>query len=204
MTNPTAHPTLGSSAQPGAPATRLASLCAAVWDSQMAAHPVYATALGDRRFDDRLRDNGPGALAADATRLTGWQEQARAIDPAGLSAADRVTHAALLDFVAIELDLIEAGMDAWSVDPLDGPQVAYLNVPSFQPVRTVAEGEALVARGARRPPRPPDRGLAPHRTGAHRPSRLDRRPAHDPRRGCPGGRRRRDPAGLCPLSRVPR
>jgi uncharacterized protein (DUF885 family) len=112
----------------------------------MAAHPVYATALGDRRFDDRLRDNGPGALAADATRLTGWQEQTRAIDPAGLSAADRVTHAALLEFVAIELDLIEAGMDAWSVDPLDGPQVAYLNVPSFQPVRTVAEGEALVAR----------------------------------------------------------
>jgi uncharacterized protein (DUF885 family) len=112
----------------------------------MAAHPVYATALGDRRFDDRLRDNGPGALAADATRLHAWQDQTRAIDPSGLSAADRVTHAALLDFVAIELDLIGAGMDAWSVDPLDGPQVAYLNVPSFQPVRTVAEGEALVAR----------------------------------------------------------
>ena len=146
MTNPTTDSTHGSPAEPGAPAARLASLCAEVWNSQMAAHPVYATALGDRRFDDRLRDNGPGALAADATRLNGWQEQARAIDPTGLSAADRVTHAALLDFMAIELDLIEAGMDAWSVDPLDGPQVAYLNVPSFQPVRTVAEGEALVAR----------------------------------------------------------
>jgi uncharacterized protein (DUF885 family) len=127
-------------------AARLTALAEAVWDSQMAAHPVYATSLGDRRFDDRLRDNGPGALAADATRLRGWLGQAEAIDPAGLPTSDRVTHSALLDFLRYELDLIEAGLDAWTVDPLDGPQVAYLNVPSFQPVRTLAEGEALVAR----------------------------------------------------------
>src|SRR6476660_7028694 len=109
MTHPTARST-DTAADAQDASARLASLAAGVWDSQMAAHPVYATALGDRRFDDRLRDNGPGALAADATRLTGWQEQTRAIDPAGLSPADRVTHAALLEFVAIELDLIEAGM----------------------------------------------------------------------------------------------
>jgi uncharacterized protein (DUF885 family) len=128
------------------PSARLAALAEAAWDSQMAAHPLYATSLGDRRFDDRLRDNGPGALATDATRLAGWLGQAEAIDPAGLPLSDRVTHAALLDFLRSELDLTEAGLDAWAVDPLDGPQVAYLNVPSFQPVRTRAEGEALVAR----------------------------------------------------------
>jgi uncharacterized protein (DUF885 family) len=132
--------------EPGGPATRLASLAAEIWDSQMAAHPVYATELGDRRFDDRLRDNGPGALAADARRLIAWQQKAAAIDVAALPPADRVTHSALLDFLGFELELSEAGLDAWMVDPLDGPQVAYLNVPSFQPVRTVAEGEALVAR----------------------------------------------------------
>ncbi len=112
----------------------------------MAAHPVAATALGDRRFDDRLRANGPGAIAADVARLTGLTTRVEAIEPASLSAADRVSRAALLDFVRYELDLAEAGIDAWMVDPLDGPQVAYLNVPSFQPVRTIADGEALVAR----------------------------------------------------------
>ena len=112
----------------------------------MAAHPVAATALGDRRFDDRLRANGPGAIAADVARLTGLTARVEAIEPASLAAADQVSRAALLDFVRYELDLAEAGIDAWMVDPLDGPQVAYLNVPSFQPVRTVADGEALVAR----------------------------------------------------------
>ena len=145
MTDRTA-PATAPDAQGGDPAARLATLAADMWDSQMAAHPVYATALGDRRFDDRLRDNGPDALATDARRLTGWQQQAAAIDPAELPPAERVTHSALLDFLRFELDVTEAGLDAWSVDPLDGPQVAYLNVPSFQPVRTVQEGDGLVAR----------------------------------------------------------
>jgi uncharacterized protein (DUF885 family) len=124
----------------------LASLAAEAWDSQMAAHPVYATSLGDRRFDHALRSNGPGALDAEAKRLAGLLARAQAIDPASLSERDGVTAAALVDFLRSELDLIESGLDAWSVDPLDGPQVAYLNIPSFQPVRTIAEGESLVAR----------------------------------------------------------
>ncbi len=128
------------------PVVRLATLATEAWDSQMAAHPLYATSLGDRRFDDRLRANGPGAIENDVARLRALRDRATAIDAAALPAGDRVTHAALLDFLTAELDLAAAGLDAWSVDPLDGPQVTYLNVPSFQPVRTVAEGEALVAR----------------------------------------------------------
>jgi uncharacterized protein (DUF885 family) len=125
---------------------RLASLATEAWDSQMAAHPLFATSLGDRRFDARLRDNGPGALAVEADRLGRLLARAEAIEPDALGPADRVTRSALVDFLGFELDLVEAGLDAWSVDPLDGPQVAHLNVPSFQPVRTLAEGDALVAR----------------------------------------------------------
>ncbi len=143
MTDSTASTTATSTT---AAADPLASLAADAWESQMVAHPVWATAMGDRRFDDRLRANGPGALAADADRLGGLRAQATAIDAAALSPGDRITHAALLDFLRSEHDLVAAGMDAWGVDPLDGPQVAYLNVPSFQPVRTPAEGDALVAR----------------------------------------------------------
>ena len=130
----------------GNAAARLASLSAEAWDSQMAAHPVAATALGDRRFDDRLRANGPGALEDDRQRLTGLLAEVTAIDSSDLDDEDRVTHSALVDFLAYELEFVAAGLDAWMVDPLDGPQVAYLNVPSFQPIRSSDEGTALVAR----------------------------------------------------------
>src|SRR3954463_13083039 len=131
---------------PGLASSALADLAQRVWDGHMAAHPVYATALGDRRFDDRLRANGPGAIEDDVRRLSSALDEVRAIDGTDLNAADRITHGALIDFLGHELDRLAGGLDAWNVDPLDGPQVAYLNVPSFQPVRTVAEGDALVTR----------------------------------------------------------
>ena len=124
----------------------LADLAADAWEQVIAAQPVYATALGDRRFDDRLRANEPGALEREAARLADLTRKAEAIDPAGLSEADRVTRSALIDFLGYEADLVAAGMEAWAVDPLDGPQVDFLNIPSFQPVRSADEANALLAR----------------------------------------------------------
>jgi uncharacterized protein (DUF885 family) len=148
MTDPLAPPSdrTGDPAAIATAAARLAALADEAWNSQLAARPVEATALGDRRFDAGLRSNDSAAFAADSERLATLRRRAQAIDPADLGAADRVTHAALLDFVDGELDLVESGVGAWAVDPLDGPQVQFLNIPSFQPVTSIAEGEALVSR----------------------------------------------------------
>jgi uncharacterized protein (DUF885 family) len=143
-----ASPAPSGSGPESAAGRALRDLAARIWDGHMAAHPVWATALGDRRFDDRLRANGPGAIDADAARLRAASDEVRAIDAAALSEPDLVTHAALLEFLGLELDALEAGLDAWNVDPLDGPQVDFLNVPSFQPIRSIEEGEALAARWA--------------------------------------------------------
>ncbi|HET9614686.1 MAG TPA: DUF885 domain-containing protein [Candidatus Limnocylindrales bacterium] len=129
-------------------AASLAALAAETWDRYLAAHPEFATAIGDRRFDDRLRANGRGALAAEAEQLDDDLRRAEAIDPALLSSGDAVTRSALLDVLGYERDLALAGIDAWAVDPLDGPQVTFLNIPSFQPVRDRHEAEALAARWA--------------------------------------------------------
>src|SRR6266852_185334 len=135
-----------SGAGPNDASRRLASLAAEAWDGQMAAHPIFATALGERRFDDRLRPNAPGALEADGERLAARLQATAAIDPSALEAADRVTRAALIDFLGSELDVVESGVEAWSVDPLDGPQVTFLNVSSFQTVRNPDDAQAMVAR----------------------------------------------------------
>ncbi len=125
---------------------RLTALADEAWDSQMAANPIEATALGDRRFDDRLPANGPGAEAADVERLDVLRGRALAIDPTTLDPGDRVTRDALVEYLANELDRVAAGLESWSVDPLDGPQVTFLNIPSYQPIRDAAEADALVGR----------------------------------------------------------
>ena len=123
----------------------LAGLAQEAWDAEMASQPVFATSLGDRRFDDRLRPNGPDAIATDVAMASSLIARAEAIDPAGLAAGDVVTRAALID-LSLELDLVAAGLEAWAVDPLDGPQVGFLNIPSFQPVHDDAERRRLLGR----------------------------------------------------------
>src|SRR5258706_12316180 len=125
MTDPPDDQAGGTESERGTAAARLASLSAEAGDSQMAAHPVYATALGDRRFDDRLPANGPGALDNDRERLTGLLARVTAIDSTDLDGEDRVTHSALVDFLAYELEFVTAGLAAWMADPLAGPQVTY-------------------------------------------------------------------------------
>jgi uncharacterized protein (DUF885 family) len=140
MTDPiTSSPTMDAS-------TELADMAAEAWDTVISRQPVYATAIGDHRFDDRLRPNQPGDLDREAESLEALARRARSIDPAGLTEADRVTRTALIDFLGYEHDLVSSGMEAWSVDPLDGPQVTFLNIPSFQPLRTTDEAATLLAR----------------------------------------------------------
>ncbi len=146
MTDPIAPASTAEQGRASEGGASLAALAEEAWESQLAAQPVQATALGDRRFDALLRANGPGALDADGDRIEELLGKVRAIDRGELSPDDRITHAALTDFLQADLDHVRSGLEAWIVDPLDGPQVQLLNIPAFQPVVTVAEGEALVAR----------------------------------------------------------
>jgi len=134
------------SPRPEEPAAVLARLAEEAWDAEMASQPVFATSLGDRRFDDRLRPNGPRAIADDVDRATDLIRRAEAIDPDGLDAADRVTRAALIEHLGLERDIVAAGIESWNVDPLDGPHVTFLNIPSFQPIRDAGDATALLAR----------------------------------------------------------
>ena len=57
-----------------------------------------------------------------------------------------MTRALLLGEIDAELARGACALDDWSVDARDGLQVDFLRLPELQPVRTVAEGRALVAR----------------------------------------------------------
>src|SRR5258706_10519605 len=129
-----------------AAAQTLARLAAEAWDGSMAALPLYATSLGDRRYLTKLSPNDPGADDREAARARDLIARTTAVAADDLTAADRVTRLALLDNLAYELGLAESGIASWTVDPLDGPQVQFLNVEAYQPMDTPADGRAAIER----------------------------------------------------------
>ena len=126
--------------------TDLETLAAEYWEKRLEADPIEATLLGDRRFDDRMPDPGPALNQAEISRLQALAARVQSVPVGGLAARDRVTHAALLGEIHNDLRARTCAIADWTVDPRDGPQVALLNLAHLQPVRTPAEGRALLAR----------------------------------------------------------
>lgn len=121
--------------------TALERLAADYWEAWLRRHPTYATAIGDRRFDDRLEDTSPEADADWRAQLEEFGDRLAAADP-----GDGVTHDALVEALGTDHAFLDADLKAFNVDPMDGPQTHLLNIPDYQPIRTDAEADALLAR----------------------------------------------------------
>jgi uncharacterized protein (DUF885 family) len=132
--------------RPLTPPQALAALATEYWDTRMRTHPLEATDIGDRRFDDRLGDNTPAARDRELAALGALRARVAAVPAAALSANDRVTQALLEGEIDSDLAFGSCALDDWTVDARDGTQVAFLRLPELQPVRTTAEGWRLVAR----------------------------------------------------------
>ncbi len=124
----------------------LGRLAAEFWSWWLAANPTAATSIGDRRFDDRLDDVSPEAIEARRSTIQSFVEGARALHHSALGESDAVTVEALLAELASEHAQLQAGLHYWSVDPLEGPHILALDLEAFQPVATVEQGRAMVAR----------------------------------------------------------
>jgi uncharacterized protein (DUF885 family) len=84
-----------------------AALAGDYLDDLTSRHPDAATSLGDHRYDDRLPDVAPAALAEERRALDGFAGRLAAIDTTALTAELRVDAAMLSDSVArriFELD----------------------------------------------------------------------------------------------------
>ena len=109
----------------------------------LALEPLFATAIGDRRFDGRLPDHSRAGLAAARTTLVGLLARTEALEP---PPGQAVTHSALVEVLTADLAHVEGGLATWSVDPLDGVPVPFLQAGAYQPVATAADRDALLER----------------------------------------------------------
>ncbi len=138
MDDPTARTTLGA-------------LAGSYWETFLETHPLFATALGDPRFDDRLPDPTPAGIAVARGRFAELLADVEALDGAAIDGAaiedeDRVTRDALREALSADIAERDAGLFEWNVDPLEGVPADFLNVPDYQRLETPEDGRRMVER----------------------------------------------------------
>jgi len=124
----------------------LAALADEYWNRILEWNPLSATLTGVRRYDDRMPDISPEAQEGQRADLIDMKARARAIAADGLDPVERVTRLQLIALTQDGVDERATGFETWVLDPLDGPQVALLNVAAWHPVRTADEAKAFLAR----------------------------------------------------------
>jgi uncharacterized protein (DUF885 family) len=115
------------------------------WDAALAADPAQGTAIGEHRYGDRLSDITPAGRAALSRRFEEIRAAVAALPPEADPEAE-LTLAALTQAVGDRLAILAADSRSVTVHAFNGPQTSFLDIPSFQPLRDVADGESMLAR----------------------------------------------------------
>ena len=138
--------TVTKSAKSAAGSHRLAPLAREYWDAYLQQSPLFATAIGVRGYDDSLSDITPEDRAEWIAQLEAFHEKAVAIPEKGLRPAERTTRSELITSIRTDLDSARSDLEEWTIDPLNGPVVSFLNVESYQPARTPVDGHRMLTR----------------------------------------------------------
>lgn len=126
---------------------RLARLGAEVWEETLRRSPVWATFLGDRRWDDRLPDLGDAERERQRAVVTRILEETRALDRAALTPDERTTADVIEHVLATGLASADACRTwTWSVDQMYGPQVWLAELPNEHAIRTWEHALSLATR----------------------------------------------------------
>ncbi len=117
------------------------------WQWFLARQPMYATVLGDERYDDRLADPSPEGRAEEVAGLKGFLHDARQVERQTLEQEDLIT-----------LDMLEVVARIWlrqhehhvhhfeAIDQMSGPHGLAGDLSRFQRVDSVERIDRLVQR----------------------------------------------------------
>ncbi len=132
-------------AQPaGDPA--LDALCRDLHETALRNDPTWATYLGDRRYDDRLPENGEAGRARRRQENLEFQKRLDAVAAASLSPGERVTREVIALSLAREREADAHAFYLWAVDQMFGPQVWLFDLLNSHPTRTEKNLQDFAAR----------------------------------------------------------
>ena len=116
------------------------------WEHMMASYPLWATVLGDHRFDDKLADVSSEAWLAGEERGRAFSERAVALTGAEMSAQDSVTLQLFSEWMESGVNTSQCEFWKWSVSPRNNPFVSAMSLPDTHRIVDQGDGENLLAR----------------------------------------------------------
>jgi uncharacterized protein (DUF885 family) len=130
----------------------IAALADRAFALALAHDPLWASTLGEHRFDDRLPDVSAEGEAAQAAELQALLADVEAVDPVTLDAEDRVTHAMLRFETSAALDGLASRLPEFVIAPtMVGAHARLLEAAPRVTLPEAAHAEALLDRYARVP-----------------------------------------------------
>lgn len=147
VAQPAAKPTAAATpAAVGARVQALHALLAEQWEYTLRTQPEFASILGDKRYNDRLRDYSPEAVDRDFAAARDFERRFAAIDPAGLPEQERLNRDLMLRNLRTQLD--SARFREWEM-PVTQMQGLHIDLPQLVtslPFETVKDYDDYAAR----------------------------------------------------------
>lgn len=133
------------------PNAALNDLADRFWEGVLERDPMWATVLGDERYNDRWPDLGADGRAAESAAFRSTLEEARAIPAEELEPEQVITRDLLMLVAENHLEALDKKQYQLGIDHMSGPQVWPAEMAQYQPVDTPERLEKLVARYAAYP-----------------------------------------------------
>jgi len=129
---------------------KLNTIAEKYWDDYLALHPLTATELGDHRFDDRFGDYASPNWMADGLAIEQETlEKLGTVDPANLSADERVTYESLRAGREVAAEGFRFPSELLAIDPVSNLplRIALLATgQDAQPFRSTADYDRFLSR----------------------------------------------------------
>jgi uncharacterized protein (DUF885 family) len=116
------------------------------WEGVLERDPLWATVLGDERYNDRWPDLGPDGRAADEAAYRSVLEEANAIPADGLDPEQLITRDLLVLVAENHLEFLAQKQYQLGLDHMSGPQIWPVQAAQYQPGDTPERLEKLLRR----------------------------------------------------------
>jgi len=136
-------PNVSVAADPNAAVNDLADR---FWEGILERDPMWATLLGDERYDDRWPDLGAEGRAAEEAAFRETLDEATRVPPEGLAPEQLITRDLLILVCENHLEALAQKQYQLAVDHMSGPQVWPAEMAQYQPADTAERLERLLAR----------------------------------------------------------